>query len=200
MTDPQRDDENRSKPSSTNTHNDAGRKSSATRRGDSRQDTVYAQDDLNIPKIELPKGGGALKSIDEKFQVNAANGTVSFSVPLPLSKTRSDFAPALSLGYNSGSGNGIFGLGWSLIHAAIQRRTDKRLPEYEDSSEGDVFLLSGAEDMVPVLVKDGAGNWTPDEFLAPTGEAVKRYRPRIEGTFARKTSRTFPTLCTRGIA
>lgn len=140
---------------------------------------------MNVPTIELPKGGGALKSIDEKFQVNAANGTVSFSVPLPLSKTRRDFAPALSLGYNSGSGNGAFGLGWSLTHASIQRRTDKRLPEYDDASEGDVFLLSGAEDMVPVLVDDGAGNWNPDEFVAPTGEFVKRYRPRIEGTFAR---------------
>lgn len=133
----------------------------------------------------MPKGGGALKSIDEKFQVNSANGTVSFSVPLPLSKTRRDFAPALSLGYNSGSGNGVFGLGWSLTQAWIHRRTDKRLPEYEDSSESDVFLLSGAEDLVPALVEAGSGNWAPDEFVAPTGEAVKRYRPRIEGTFAR---------------
>src|SRR5258706_7841032 len=60
---------------------------------------------INIPKIELPKGGGALKNIDEKFQVNAANGTASFSVPLPFSKTRSDFVPVLALSYNSGSGN-----------------------------------------------------------------------------------------------
>jgi RHS repeat-associated protein len=142
-------------------------------------------DGLNIPKIELQKGGGALRSIDEKFTVNADNGTVSFSVPLPLSTPRSDFAPALSLGYNSGSGNGLFGLGWSLTQAVIQRRTDKRLPEYEDSRESDIFLLSGAEDMVPSLVQDAGGNWTNDEFVAPTGETVKRYRPRIEGAFAR---------------
>lgn len=115
-------------------------------------------DGLNIPRIELPKGGGALRSIDEKFTVNVDNGTVSFSVPLPLSKPRSDFAPALSLGYNSGSGNGIFGLGWSLTHAVIQRRTDKRLPEYEDARESDIFLLSGSEDMVPALVQDAGGN------------------------------------------
>jgi RHS repeat-associated protein len=149
------------------------------------QDSLYHQDDINIPKVELPKGGGALKSIDEKFQVNPANGTVSFSVPLPHSRARADLAPALSLGYNSGSGNGVFGLGWSLTHTSIQRRTDKRLPEYQDSIESDVFLLSGGEDLVPALVEDEAGNWTPDEFVAPTGEAVKRYRPRIEGTFAR---------------
>ena len=150
-----------------------------------RSNSLYHQDDIKIPKIELPKGGGALKSIDEKFQVNAANGTVSFSVPLPLSKSRGDFAPALALEYNSGRGDGVFGLGWSLTQGAVQRRTDKRLPEYEDSIDGDVFLLTGAEDLVPALVQDAGGNWSADEFAAPTGEDVKRYRPRIEGTFSR---------------
>src|SRR5215471_14209958 len=88
---------------------------------------------IQIPAINLPKGGGALKNIDEKFQVNASNGTASFSAPLPFSKTRSDFAPALSLNYNSGNGNGIFGLGWSSDVPFIQRKTDKQLPRYNDA-------------------------------------------------------------------
>ncbi|MBK7701338.1 MAG: hypothetical protein IPJ39_22755 [Saprospiraceae bacterium] len=33
----------------------------------------------------MPKGGGAIKSIDDSAQVNAVNGTASLSVPLPLS-------------------------------------------------------------------------------------------------------------------
>jgi hypothetical protein len=192
MSDSRQEDKKTRHPSSTATHSDAGRKSPATTSGSARKDSVYTQDELDIPAIEVPKGGGALKSIDEKFQVNAANGTVSFSVPLPLSKTRGDFAPALSLGYNSGGGNGVFGLGWSLTHATIQRRTDKRLPEYEDSSESDVYVLSGTEDMVPALVQDGGGNWVLDEFVAATGEAVKRYRPRIEGAFSRIERITLP--------
>src|SRR5947209_7838334 len=100
------------------------------------------QHSISIPTISLPKGGGALKNIDEKFQVNASNGTASLSVPLPISKTRSDFAPALSLNYNSGSGNGIFGLGWHCDVPSIQRKTDKQLPKYEDENESDVFLFS----------------------------------------------------------
>ena len=68
---------------------------------------------VKAPTIALPKGGGAIKGIDEKFSVNAVNGTASFSIPLPFSQARGA-SPALSLSYNSGAGNGIFGLGWSL--------------------------------------------------------------------------------------
>jgi RHS repeat-associated protein len=162
---------------------DSVRKSSAASREPADGNSRNSRDRLNIPKIELPKGGGALKPIDEKFRANAADGTMSLSIALPLSKSRSDFGPALSLDYSSGGGNGPFGLGWNLTQAAIQRRTDKRLPEYRDADESDVFVLSGQEDLVPALLDDGSGD--PDAFTAPTGEAVKRFRPRIEGGFAR---------------
>jgi len=175
---------------------EGGSRSDTVGRADSRRDSPYGQDALKIPQIELPKGGGALKAIDEKFRVNSANGTASLSLSLPISKTRSEFAPALSLNYDSGSGNGVFGLGWSLNYPTIQRRTDKRLPEYRDSLESDVFLLSEAEDLVPTLKDDGAGSWSPDEFPALTGEFIKRYRPRIEGTFAKIERITAPGATT----
>lgn len=43
---------------------------------------------IEIPSISLPKGGGAIKGIDEKFSVNPVNGTSSFSIPLPFSPAR----------------------------------------------------------------------------------------------------------------
>lgn len=132
---------------------------------------------IQIPSITLPKGGGALKNIDEKFQVNASNGTASFSVPLPFSKTRSDFAPSLSLSYNSGSGNSCFGLGWSLDISSIQRKTDKKIPQYIiDAEEVDVFMFTGVEDLAPLA--NQPDNKDPDYI-------VKRYCPRIEGSFNR---------------
>ncbi len=140
---------------------------------------------LQTPELNLPKGGGALKNIDEKFQVNAANGTASFSVPLPFSKSRNDFSPAVSLQYNSGSGNSVFGLGWDIDLPCIQRKTDKQLPQYKDAVESDVFLFSGVEDLVPVLKKTDDGNWIKDFFISPSGEMVQRYRPRIEVNFTR---------------
>src|SRR5215831_8577718 len=65
---------------------------------------------LQAPSITLPKGGGAIKSIDEKFSVNAVNGTGSLSIPVPITPTRNNANPALDLSYNSGSGNSEFGL------------------------------------------------------------------------------------------
>ncbi len=139
---------------------------------------------IDIPSISLPKGGGAIKGIDEKFRVNPSNGTASFSIPLPLSPNRSGFTPALSVSYNSGAGNGILGIGWGFDISSIQRKTDKRLPRYHDGSDDeDTFLFSGAEDLVPYLRQDGA-QWVADA-ISENGYTVRRYRPRIEGIFAR---------------
>jgi RHS repeat-associated protein len=135
------------------------------------------------PQLSLPKGGGAIRGIEEKFQANPVTGTGSLSITLPLSPGRFGFGPKLSLNYDSGTGNGIFGMGWSLSAPSIMRRTDKGLPKYRDSEESDVFVLSGAEDLVPAL-SDENDRTGFDEFERD-GYRVKRYRPRIEGLFAR---------------
>jgi len=139
---------------------------------------------IEVPAISLPKGGGAIKGIDEKFEVNAANGTAGYSLPLPLSPGRSGFTPALSLSYNSGAGNSIFGIGWGLQFASIQRKTGTRLPRYRDAEEGDIFMFSGVEDLVPVLKENGAGNWEKETFTSGVYR-IQRYRPRVEGAFSR---------------
>jgi RHS repeat-associated protein len=141
---------------------------------------------FSAPQIGLPKGGGAIRGIGEKFQANSATGTGKLTIPLAVSPGRSGFAPELSLAYDSGSGNGVFGIGWALSLPSITRKTDKGLPKYRrrEEQEYDVFILSGAEDLVPFLVEDGQGRWADDEFEFE-GYRVKRYRPRIEGLFAR---------------
>jgi hypothetical protein len=134
------------------------------------------------PAITLPKGGGAIRGIGEKFAANPVNGTGSLSVPLATSPGRSGFGPQLSLNYDSGSGNGPFGYGWSLSIPSITCKTNKGLPQYSDSEESDVYILSGAEDLVPVLQPDGTR--FKDATTAP-GFIIHRYRPRVESLFAR---------------
>jgi hypothetical protein len=43
------------------------------------------------PSVSLPKGGGAIKGIGEKFAANPVTGTGSLTIPLPLSPGRSGF-------------------------------------------------------------------------------------------------------------
>jgi hypothetical protein len=140
---------------------------------------------VQAPSLSLPKGGGAIHGIGEKFTANPVTGTGSLTVPIATSPGRSGFGPQLSLSYDSGSGNGPFGLGWKLALPCITRRTDKGLPRYQDANESDVFILSGAEDLVPMLVESSPGQWTRESIAPRNGYTITRYRPRIEGLFAR---------------
>jgi RHS repeat-associated protein len=137
---------------------------------------------FKAPHISLPKGGGAVRGIGEKFAANPVIGTGSMSVPIATSPGRSGFGPELSISYDSGAGNGPFGFGWSLSLPQITRKTDKGLPQYKDEEESDVFLLSGSDDLVPLLNQVGGRH---EDFTTYPGYTIHRYRPRIEGLFAR---------------
>src|SRR5690242_181129 len=117
----------------------------------SREGSADDQFAVSAPALSLPKGGGAIRGIGEKFSANPITGTGSLSVPIAVSPGRSGFGPQLSLTYDSGSGNGVFGVGWNLALPAITRKTDKGLPRYLDADDSDVFMLSGAEDLVPMF-------------------------------------------------
>ncbi|MCG7405327.1 SpvB/TcaC N-terminal domain-containing protein [Caballeronia zhejiangensis] len=143
---------------------------------------------ISAPQVSAPKGGGALHGIGEKFSANPVTGTASVSVPIYSTPGRTGSTPQLTLSYDSGAGNGPFGFGWDLALPAITRKTDKGLPRYADAEESDVFLLSGAEDLVPELREVAADDWQrveEDRVLYGQHYLVRRYRPRVEGLFAR---------------
>jgi Salmonella virulence plasmid 65kDa B protein len=117
--------------------------------------------------ISVPKGGGALHGIGEKFSPDLHTGTGNFSVPIALPPGRNGLQPQLNLAYSTGSGNGPFGLGWGLSVPGVSRQTSQGIPRYVDAQ--DTFILSGAEDLVPVEQQPG----------------MTYYRPRTEGLFAR---------------
>lgn len=117
--------------------------------------------------ISLPQGGGALQGIGETFSPDLHTGTGNFTVPIALPPGRNGFQPQLSLVYSTGNGNSPWGLGWGLSIPGVMRKTSKGIPRYDD--ERDTFVLSGAEDLVPV----------------ERSQNVTRYQPRTEGLFAR---------------
>ena len=142
------------------------------------------------PSISSPKGGGAVGGLGEKFLPDLFTGTGNFSVPIALHPGRNGFQPELTIGYSTGSGNSLFGLGWNLGIPGVMRKTSRGIPVYDD--EQDVFILSGAEDLVKV------------EQTSENGHLKTYYRPRIEGLYARivhhklvttnKTYKVFKTL------
>ena len=119
--------------------------------------------------ITLAKGGGELKGLGESFSPDLHTGTGNFNIPIALPVGRNGFQPELGLTYSTGNGNTCLGLGWQLNIPGVSRKTSKGIPRYLDEGKTpDTFLLSGAEDLIPVEKKD---NWI-------------RYRPRTEGLFA----------------
>jgi RHS repeat-associated protein len=152
-------------------------------------DSAPATHQISAPTISLSKGGGAIRGMGEKFAANPVTGTGSLTVPIATSSGRSGFGPQLSLSYDSGAGNGPYGLGWNLALPSITRKTEKGLPKYQDAVESDVFILSGAEDLVPALIQAAGGQWVSEDLPLRTVNntiyCIQRYRPRIEGLFAR---------------
>ena len=133
-----------------------------------------------VPTLDLPKGGGAVRGLDEKLATNPVTGSATLTIPLPASQARA-LTPSLALTYDSSAGNGPFGVGISLTLPAIARRTERGVPRYDD--ERDTFVLTGSDDLVPFLIeRDGA--WHRDE-RREGGFWIRRYRPRVDSTYAR---------------
>ena len=148
-----------------------------------------------LSSVTLPSGGGAIRGLEEKFSVTAATGTATMTVPLPFSPGRSGFTPQLQLSYDSSAGNGPFGIGWSAGLSSVTRKTSKGLPQYRDAEDSDVFILSGADDLVPVL--DGTGvRVRKTRTVFGTLYVIDYYRPRVEGLFSRIERWTDPATAT----
>src|SRR4051812_1803926 len=54
-----------------------------------------------LPSVKLPKGGGALSGIGEKFATNLATGTGSLTIPVATSAGRGGVDLHLELTYDS---------------------------------------------------------------------------------------------------
>lgn len=111
--------------------------------------------------ISLPKRGGAIKAIGETSRPDLFTGTGNYAVPSATTPGRNGFGPSLSLRYSSVNGTGPFGLGWALAAPRVTRKTEKGLPRYDDE---DVFVLTGAEDLVSVIKEHPiTGEWLTAE-------------------------------------
>jgi RHS repeat-associated protein len=129
-----------------------------------------------ITRLDLPTPGGVVRGLGEAFTTNPVTGSARLRVPLGAAPGRSGFGPDLAIAYDSSSGQGPFGFGWTLELPSIARKTERGLPRYDGS---DTFVGADGEDLVPA----------PGDDVTRTVDSVvyriRRYRPRIDGTLAR---------------
>ncbi|KRP46694.1 Insecticide toxin TcdB middle/C-terminal region [Pseudomonas libanensis] len=140
---------------------------------------------LQINAPALPKGGAAIQGTGKGWGDIGSSGTASFEIPLPISPARG-YAPALSLTYQSGAGNGPFGLGWGVHLGAVSRRTSHGVPEY---TAHDVLVGPDAQIWLPERDAEGAlisrRLSSFNDVPLPGAYTVTRHFPRVEGRFDR---------------
>ncbi|PFA66960.1 SpvB/TcaC N-terminal domain-containing protein [Bacillus cereus] len=131
----------------------------------------------------LPKGGGSMKGMEGSVTAPGSDGMARFNVPLPVTAGRT-ITPDLNLSYNSGNGNGPFGIGWQMGFMYIRRRTKSGIPSYKSE---DQFIGPNGEVLIPESDEKGQGvTRQTDTFQGMSlGESftVTRYFPRIESNF-----------------
>jgi RHS repeat-associated protein len=123
---------------------------------------------VGLNKISLPSGPGSIEGLGDSFEPQLNTGTSSYSVKIASPPGVAGLQPSVVLRYNSGGGNGPFGIAWSDGLLSIQRQTEKGLPTY---GSNDKFTLGG-EELVPLsdgsyrtenegefrrIVRDGTG-------------------------------------------
>jgi len=116
--------------------------------------------------LSLPSGPGSIEGLGSTFEPQLNSGTASYGVPLQAPPGRAGFSPEISLAYDSGFGNGVFGVGWRVNLPFIARQSEGRQPFYSDypSPDGvdndqdgemdefdeyDTYFFEGREELAP---------------------------------------------------
>ena len=142
-----------------------------------------AQGGIRTPDLSLPKGGGAIRGLEPGVRTAGFRGTAQLAISLPLPKARA-LTPELSLAYDSGAGNGPFGIGASVGIPSIGRSTALGVPTY---TAADVMVFTEAGALVPKGAWSN-GRWVPCEREVTDGQGVvwqvATFVPRNEAALA----------------
>ena len=179
--------------------------------------TVPDKSGVKPAVLSLPSGPGSIEGLGKSFQAELNTGTAAYGVPLRLPRGAAEFAPALTVAYNSGGGNGPLGRGWTLAGPlAIERQTEKGFPRYRGGgADGDVFVVGGEElvelsDGVYRLENDGSfrrfsrvpgAGGAVDSWLVEDRDGTRHWLGRYgggEGGAGRASRVSHPGLDARG--
>ena len=106
-----------------------------------------------------------LAAVGAAPEANLFSGAMSTSVPIVTPPGRANATPSLSLSYSSASGDGPFGIGWSLPTGSITRSTKRGVPRCVGpyTNEYVLNIPGGSHELVP--------SGTTNIFLAKRDQA-----------------------------
>jgi hypothetical protein len=121
---------------------------------------------MSPTRVTLPTGPGSIEGLGENADVDVNFGLLGYGIALEVPAGQANLFPSLRLGYQSGAGNGVVGMGWSMAVPSVSRMTSRGLPGYVRS---DRFVADDGQELVAVDPLRGI------------------YRARFEGGFVRFT-------------
>lgn len=141
-----------------------------------------ADKELNVPTPSIATHS-SFTMTGQGFNNVGPTGGASFQLPIPVSGGRGA-DPQLALTYNSQSGNGPLGLGWSMGHGQISRRTNKGTPRYDDDDE-----IIGHDQQICTKERNVDGSLKSRIETTFNGKdigrhTVVRYTPEVESDFS----------------
>lgn len=126
----------------------------------------------SLKDIKAANPSASINMIEPPTANNMGNANLGYPIFLPPG--RNGIQPQLSIGYNSGGGNGWLGLGWSMQIPSIMIETRWGVPRYNPTLETETYLLNGQQ-LTPLAHRDVPIARTPN----------KQFYPRVEGSFSR---------------
>lgn len=106
--------------------------------------------------LDLPSGGGAVSGQGGGFSVDLNTGTAAAKFDFTLPAGPNGIMPPFTLQYSAGSGDGPFGIGWSLGLMTIRTRITPASAPPDPTATG-TYSLVGAGDLVAM----GANRYRP---------------------------------------
>jgi RHS repeat-associated protein len=116
--------------------------------------------------LNLPSGGGSVSGSGSSFSVDLNTGTLAAALNLGLPTGPNGLKPPISLQYSSSSGDGPFGIGWSLGTLMILRKITPSAAPPDPTATG-TYSMTGVGDLVDM----GGGRYRPT--VDATGQLIE---------------------------
>ncbi len=150
---------------------------------------------LGPDHVILPTGPGSVNGVGPDYDPDLPNGSATLDIEIVVPRGVAGFNPELSLSYDSGNGNGIFGFGWDMGLYTVERRSSIPLPRYVDDVNGIDDDFDGVVDNEEEIdqIRAFSGGWPinliaeddldPEDDLEPQGDGF--FFTSIESDFVR---------------